>query len=124
MPGRALASTALVLGLAACAPPPATRTAVEAPARGGCEAELQVVNASSRTVDRVFLARLSQEGWGHDRLGQEVLRPGRSVRYRGTAPGAQDLRVIWADGHAAELRQVDPCATGTVRVEERSLRAG
>lgn len=124
MPGRALASIAFALGLAACAPPPAARTAAEAPARGGCEAALQLVNASSRTVDQVFLARLSQEGWGKDRLGQEVLRPGRSVRYHGTAPGTQDLRVIWADGRAAELRQVDPCATGTVRVEEHGLRAG
>lgn len=124
MPGRALASITLALGLAACAPPPSTRAVAEAPARGGCEAELRLVNASTRTVDRVFLARLSQEGWGKDRLGQEVLRPGRSAQYRGTAPGMQDLRVIWADGRAAELRQVDPCATGTVRVEEHGLRAG
>jgi hypothetical protein len=124
MPGRALASITLALGLAACSPPPSAPTIAEAPARGGCESELHVVNASSRTVDRVFLARLSLEGWGTDRLGQDVLRPGRSVRYRGTAPGAQDLRVIWADGRAAELRHIDPCATGTIRVEDHGLRAG
>jgi hypothetical protein len=125
MPGRALAFITLALGLAACAPAPPAQTAAEAPPPGrGCEGELQVVNASSRTVDRLFLARLSLEGWGQDRLGQEVLRPGRSARYRATAGGAQDLRVIWADGRAAELRQVDPCATGTVRIEDRGLKAG
>jgi hypothetical protein len=124
MPGRALASITLVLGFAACSPPPPARIAAEPPSRGGCEGELQVVNASSRTVDRLFLARLSLEGWGNDRLGQEVLRPGRSARYRATASGRQDVRVIWADGRAAELRQVDPCATGTIRVEDGGLKAG
>jgi hypothetical protein len=124
MPGRALASIILALGLAACSPPPKDRSLAEAHAAGGCAGGLQVVNASSRTVDRLFLARLSLEGWGDDRLGQEVLRPGRSARYRPTAPGPQDLRVVWADGRAAELRRVDPCATGTVRVEDAGLKAG
>ncbi|MBL6076517.1 hypothetical protein JMJ56_00785 [Belnapia sp. T18] len=119
---RALASITLALGLAACAPPP-DRRAAEAPVLGGCAGELQVVNASSRTVDRLFLTRLSLEGWGNDRLGQEVLRPGRSARYRPSVPGAQDLRVVWADGRAAELRRVDPCATGTIRVEDAGLKA-
>ncbi|WP_043362634.1 hypothetical protein [Belnapia sp. F-4-1] len=123
MPGRALASITLALGLAACSPPP-DRSMAEAPARGGCAGEMQVVNVSSRTVDRLFLARLSLEGWGSDRLGQEVLRPGRSARYRPTAPGAQDLRVVWADGRTAELRRVDPCTTGTIRVEDAGLKAG
>jgi hypothetical protein len=124
MPGRALAFITLALGLAACAPSPPARTTAETPPRGSCEGELHVVNVSSRTVDRLFLARLSLEGWGSDRLGQEVLRPGRSARYRATAPGSQDVRVIWADGRAAELRQVDPCATGTIRVEDNGLKAG
>ena len=125
MPGRALAFITLALGLAACATPPPARTVAEAPSsRSSCEGELHVINASSRTVDRLFLARLSLEGWGSDRLGQEVLRPGGSARYRATALGAQDVRVVWADGRAAELRQIDPCATGTIRVEDRGLKAG
>ncbi|SDC21930.1 hypothetical protein [Belnapia rosea] len=125
MPGHALAVLSLAfLALAACSPPPPVRNAAEASARGGCEVPVQVVNASSRTVDRLFLARLSQEGWGTDRLGQEVLRPGRSASYRASVPGAQDLRVVWADGRAAELRRIDPCATGTIRVEDGGLRAG
>lgn len=125
MPGRALASFLLSLALAACSPPAPGRTAAEAPAQAtGCQGALQVINASSRTVDRLFLARLSLEGWGSDRLGQEVLRPGRSASYRSNMAGAQDLRVIWADGRAAELRRIDPCATGTIRVEDGGLRAG
>lgn len=121
MLGRALAFIALAL--AACSPPPPARIATESPPQGSCEGELHVVNASSRTVDRLFLAQLSLEGWGRDRLGQEVLRPGRSANYRATAPGAQDLRIVWADGRAAELRRVDPCATGTIRIEDNRLKA-
>ena len=94
----------IALALTACSLPPPARTSAEASSHSGCKGELHVVNASSRTVDRLFVARLSLEGWGSDRLGQEVLRPGRSGHYRATAPGAQDLRIIWADGRAAELR--------------------
>ncbi len=125
MPGHALAVVPLaLLTIAACSSPPPARNTAEVPARGGCEVPVQVVNASSRTVDRLFLARLSLEGWGTDRLGQEVLRPGRSASYRASVPGVQDLRVVWADGRAAELRRIDPCATGTIRVEDGGLRAG
>lgn len=50
--------------------------------------------------------------WGADRLGQDVLVPGRFARI--SLPAGQcvnDIRVVFAEGRTVERRRVDTCAT-------------
>ncbi|MBL6456244.1 hypothetical protein JMJ55_12995 [Belnapia sp. T6] len=119
----AISATRLLVGLglalAACAAPP---PAPLAEARR-CDGRIRVVNASPLTVEQLYVSHAAQGGWGVDRLGQGVLRPGAATELPAPEAGAQDARVVWADGRAMELRRTDLCAAGTLRIGQSGLSA-
>ncbi|WP_458093999.1 hypothetical protein [Roseomonas sp. WA12] len=114
-----------MLSLAACvAPDPQYGMApqyVGIPQR--CDTSFTVVNASSTTVQELYFSHASLRGWGNDQLGRNVLPPGRSNSYRASNQGAYDFRVVWTDGRAAELRNIDVCVASTITVTRSGLRA-
>lgn len=122
---RKLLSPALLgvaaLALAGCQEEP-RRSAVIVPTQA-CNTAFRVVNNSSGTVGQLFFSHASLGGWGADQLGRSVLPPGRYVNYRAAHTGAYDFRVVWTNGRAAELRQVNVCRASQITVTDRGLFA-
>ena len=85
--------------------------AVAAPAVAqSSDPSFRLNNRSSSTINEVYVSSANDTSWGQDRLGQNVLPPGRTVIIR--LPNAQcmnDIRVVFANGQAHERRRVDTC---------------
>ena len=109
------------LALSACQQEP-QRAAVVVPSQA-CNTAFRVVNNSSGTVAQLYFSHSSLSGWGRDQLGNAVLPPGRFVNYRAANAGAHDFRVIWANGRAAEIRQVNICRAVQITATDRGLFA-
>ncbi|WP_431284995.1 hypothetical protein ACQW02_09320 [Humitalea sp. 24SJ18S-53] len=88
-----------------------------------CDTSFRVVNQSNSTVREVYFSHASLNGWGVDQLGERVLQPGQSLAFRAANTGRYDFRVVWANGRASELRQIDICRAAVITVTPNGLRA-
>lgn len=103
-------AAAIVLGVLAA--PSAASAQTD---RDGLQRWINVVNRSSVTIREVYMTDRDTRGWGDDRLGADVIPPGRTQRL---LPNAQqrargycqfDLRVVFENNAAVERRGVNLC---------------
>lgn len=113
----ALLASGAILG--ACTPD--TRQPVTT-GRSVCDTSMRFANNSSTTVLNLYYNPSSVSGWGPDRLGQNVLRPGQNTSVRLANPGNYDFRVVWDNGRAAEVRRVNVCHAGQISITNAGLR--
>jgi hypothetical protein len=69
-----------------------------------------LVNRGRRVLQDVYASPNPEHGWGPDRLGDQVLKPGGRMPV--SLPGGEcryDLRFVWIGGDAEERRAVDTC---------------
>lgn len=69
-----------------------------------------LVNNGSRAVQQVFASPSTDQNWGPDRLGADVVPPGQVFPVR--LPAGEciyDIRIVYADGQAQERRRVNLC---------------
>jgi hypothetical protein len=69
-----------------------------------------VVNQAGSPINELYASPTSEDSWGQDRLGQDIVRArGRqSIRLpRGACQ--YDLRIVWQDGRSEERRDVNLC---------------
>lgn len=119
----AIAALASATLLGACVPPqPYVQPVVVAPTRV-CDTSIRVVNESNYVVQQLYFSHSSLGSWGADQLGANVLYPGRSVSYRLNNPGNYDFRVVWNNGRASEIRQINVCVASRITVTNRGLSA-
>ncbi|MFT8242822.1 hypothetical protein [Roseomonas sp. BN140053] len=84
---------------------------VPAAAAATTDPSFRLSNRGGTTIQEVYVSSSQDSSWGQDRLGQDVLPPGRQVILR--LPVGQcvnDLRVVYSNGQASERRQVNTCA--------------
>lgn len=77
---------------------------------GTTDPSFRLVNRDPAAVHEIFVSPTGRREWGIDRLGHDVLIPGRFARI--TLPPGQcmnDIRVVFADGRVVERRRVDTC---------------
>jgi hypothetical protein len=103
----------------------ALMAAAAAPAMAqGCDTRFTFRNTSSVTVNEFYFGPSSQSNWGRDRLGENVLAPGRSITYEpGGRGGAYDFKVVWANGDNAELMRVNICEASEIIATQRGITA-
>lgn len=74
-------------------------------------ASFRLVNRSGRTIQQLFVSPSTDQNWGADRLGQNVLPSGRAFNV--TLPGdgtcVYDIRVVYDNNTAAEKRRINTC---------------
>lgn len=71
--------------------------------------EAEVANRGRQVLRELYAS--AGPGWGQDRLGANVLRPGQSFLLRVRGHGCEvRLRAVFADGRAEEREAVDLCA--------------
>jgi len=71
----------------------------------------RVVNNTGKTINEVYASPATANGWGHDRLGSEVISPGSSQIVRLPTDGQcrYDIRIVYQGGSAEERRNQDTC---------------
>jgi hypothetical protein len=107
--------------LGACTPD--TRQPVVVNNQVACDTSIRFVNNSSATVFNLFYNPVGNPNWGPDRLGQNVLRPGATSSVRLSFARPYDFRVVWDNGRAAEIRNVNVCRASQIVVTNAGLRA-
>ena len=88
---------------------------------GGCTARL--ANASSQPIEQFYLAPMGAPGWGPDQLAPATLAPGASLPVRFTGAGRFGLRVVWTDGRAIEMHDIEACRISRVTVSDGAMQA-
>jgi hypothetical protein len=107
--------------LGACTPD--ARQPVVASNQVACDTSIRFVNNSSVTVLNLYYNPAGNPNWGPDRLGQNVLRPGATSNVRLSFARPYDFRVVWDNGRAAEIRNVNICRASQIVVTNAGLRA-
>jgi hypothetical protein len=71
----------------------------------------RLVNRSGRQINEVYATAVGVNTWGTDRMGSEVVPPGAThiVRIAPDGNCVYDVRVVYADGSAAEKRRINLC---------------
>jgi hypothetical protein len=79
-------------------------------------ADFRLVNRSGRTIQQLFVSAATEQSWGADRLGQNVLPNGRSFTVTLPRDGTcvYDIRVVYDNNTAAEKRRVNTCEVSDV----------
>lgn len=77
-------------------------------------------NASALAIEQAYGGNGQPDGWGRDLLGSTELAAGASRTIRLPA-GAQAVRLVWANGRAAEMHGVDLCGLATFTLTDQAL---
>ena len=85
--------------------------------------EARLANASATPLEQAYATREGEVASGDNQLGQADLAPGATGALRFPGTGRYRLRVVWADGRAVELPDLDGCAVRRVTVTEDGMRA-
>ncbi len=81
-----------------------------APPAAQANPSFNLVNQSGRVIEQFYASPSSHQGWGPDRLGNDVVQPG--ARFPVSLPLGEcryDLRVVWRGGDAQERRNLNTC---------------
>ena len=103
-------------------PRPLDEVAPRPPAR---PAMITVINTGTQDIDALFVSPVSENRWGEDWLGLAQITPGNRVLVpRAVEAGClHDLRIIYRDRRAEELRRQDLCAVTEFRFDGSKARA-
>lgn len=121
---------------AAPAKPAETNTPAPAPAANEAEGEeeaggeptatvgtarqnFSVVNATGHIVVTMNVSPTSENEWGPDILGTNVMQPGQTAQVvfdRAESQCNYDIRVTYDDSDTSEMRNVNLCQVGTVQL--------
>jgi hypothetical protein len=89
---------------------PAAARAAPVPGEQQRNPSFYLVNQSGKVIEQFYASPSSQQGWGPDRLGDDLVQPGG--RFAVSLPAGEcqyDLRVVWQGGDAQERRNLNTC---------------
>jgi hypothetical protein len=81
-----------------------------------------VTNAAPQAVEQLYASRAGGVDWGRDRLDAAGV-PAGATRGFAVTPGRNSLRIVFSNGRAAEIANVDVCGTPRVTVTEQGIVA-
>ncbi|MCQ4158480.1 hypothetical protein NON00_00875 [Roseomonas sp. GC11] len=71
-----------------------------------------LVNEGTRPIRELYASPTTNDDWGEDRLGEEVVEAGDRMFIRlPEGPCAYDIRIVWGNGRAEERRNINLCTT-------------
>lgn len=88
----------------------------------GCSGEVRLRNVGNMAVEQVYFSASGPANWGPDLLAPTDIPPGGDRAVRAT-PGRNAVRIVFANGRAAELPAMDVCATATLSIAPHELIA-
>ena len=88
----------------------------------GCGGEVRLRNAGAMAVEQAYFSLAGPANWGRDVLAPGTLPPGEERVVR-TTPGRNAVRIVFANGRAAEMTAMDVCGTPGLRITPAGLVA-
>jgi hypothetical protein len=88
----------------------------------GCSGEVRLRNVGSMAVEQAYFSAAGPGQWGRDLLAPTDIPPGgdRAVM---VTPGRNAVRIVFANGRAAEMPAMDVCASPTLSIAPNELIA-
>ena len=86
---------------------------------GTARQNFSVVNATGHTVTTLNVSPTSENEWGEDILGTQVLAAGQTAQVvfdRAESQCNYDIRATYDDGDTSDVRNVNLCQVGTVNL--------
>jgi S1-C subfamily serine protease len=121
---------AFSLGVALAAGPaaaqkPTGQPGAPQPGAADVATEVTIVNRSRTRIDIINISPVTDTNWGRDWLGRGTLAAGRSMRFeiQDAQSCAYDIRVIYQDRRAEELRNIDICERNQIVFTGQNARA-
>jgi hypothetical protein len=78
----------------------------------GGDPSFRFVNRTGMQVNELYVSLSSDNSWGPDRLGQNVMPPNTNLWV--ALPSGRvctvDIKVVYADGRSVERRRVETCS--------------
>lgn len=89
----------------------------------GCSGEVRLRNTGNLTVEQAYFSPSGPGNWGRDLLAPGTIPPGGD-RVVMAPPGRNAVRIVFANGRAAEMPAMDVCATPSLSIQPTRLLAG
>lgn len=88
-----------------------------------CRGEVRLRNVGAMAIEQAYFSPAGPGGnWGRDLLAPETLPPG-GERMVQVTPGRNAVRIVFANGRAAEMPAMDVCATPSLSIQPTGLLA-
>ena len=82
---------------------------------------VQLTNESLWNINELYISAVSEEEWGPDQLGDQVIETGGTFRLNGIPCDDYDVRIVDEDGDACILREVTMCDNEAVAITDEDL---
>ena len=86
-------------------------------------AEVEVTNESSWEIHEIYFSPSSQDDWGEDHLGKQILETGMSLVLTDVSSGRWDIRLVDEDSDVCVLEDVHITDSETWVVTDEDLLA-
>lgn len=97
-------------GQAAAAATPGGKPGTAAPVGPVGNPSFNVVNRTQQVIREIYVSAATQDQWGPDILGREVLQVGAHFEVRlAEGPCLYDVRVVFMNGSNSERRRINTC---------------
>ncbi len=88
----------------------------------GCSGEVRLRNIGPMAVEQAYFSPAGPGNWGRDLLAPGTIPPGGDLLVTAT-PGRNAVRIVFANGRAAEMPAMDVCTTPTLSIAPTELIA-
>lgn len=88
----------------------------------GCGGEVRLRNVGGTAIEQAYFSAAGPADWGRDLLAPGTLPPGGERVVQAT-PGRNAVRIVFANGRAAEIPAMDVCATPSLSIQPTGLLA-
>lgn len=82
---------------------------------------IELINQTGWDIHEIYMSPSSQDDWGDDYLGSEILETGDSLTVTDVASGQWDLRIVDMDGDECMLTDVHITASESVSISAEDL---
>lgn len=82
---------------------------------------IKLVNQTGWDIYAIFMSPTSQDDWGDDYLGDEILETGDSLTLTDVSSGKRDLRIVDQDGDECVVTDIHITASETVKISGEDL---
>lgn len=82
---------------------------------------IELINETGWDIHEIFMSPSSQDDWGDDYLGEEILETGDSLTLTDVSSGHWDLRIVDMDGDECVLSDVHITGSESVSISAEDL---